>query len=184
MTRTDPAILLVRRVANGDADALEALYDVHTPLLYSVAMRIVRSEADAEDVVQQSWVGAWTGARGFDPSRGTVVVWLLAIVRGVALDLCRARASRRRAEAAAPPPARIPADPGTGAADTQIHQRVKLALQRLDPQQRQVLESAYFEGLTQSEIAERLETPLGTVKTWARRGLLRLRDLLPQEGGT
>jgi RNA polymerase sigma-70 factor (ECF subfamily) len=183
VTRADPAILLVRRVANADADALEALYDATTPLLYSVALRIVRSETDAEDVVQQTWVKAWKAARSYDPSRGSVVVWLLAIVRGTALDLCRARASRRRAETAAPPTERTAGDPGATAAEMQTHQRVKLALQRLDPQQRRVLESAYFEGLTHSEIAERLETPLGTVKTWARRGLLRLRELLPQEGG-
>jgi len=175
-------VALLRRVATGDTDAVEALYDRHTPLLYSVALRIVRSAADAEDVLQQAWVKAWESARSHDPSRGTVLVWLLSIVRNKALDLYRSRASRQRAEEAAPPAERPAADPSVSAAETETHRRVELALARLEPHYRRVLESAYFDGLTQTEIAERLETPLGTVKTWTRRGLLKLKDLLQPEG--
>ncbi len=178
----DPDLPLLQRVAAGDADALEALYDRHTPLLLPVALRILRVASDAEDALQQTWVQAWRAARAFDPVRGSVVGWLLSIVRSRSLDLWRARQARRRAEQADEPvePAREP-DPAAGAGDRQARERVRLALQRLDPHYRQVLESAYFEGLTQTEIAERLEAPLGTVKTWTRRGLLKLKELLPEE---
>jgi RNA polymerase sigma-70 factor (ECF subfamily) len=185
LSRPDPDLGLIRRVARRDADALEALYDRHTPLLLGLAMRIVRVQADAEDVVQQAWVKVWEIAGDHDPSRGTVAAWLLTVVRSKALDLYRSRAARRRAEGAVEPlvpPSSV--DPAVTAADAQALRRVRLALQRLDPHFRQVLESAYFEGLTQTEIAERLETPLGTVKTWTRRGLLKLKELLPQEEGT
>lgn len=185
MSRPDPDLGLVRRVAQGDADALEALYDRHTPLLLGMAMRIVRVQADAEDVVQQTWVKVWQVAGEHDPARGSVAAWLLAVVRSRALDLCRSRASRQRAEGAGKAAERAPpADPSVSVADAQALRRVRLALTRLDPHFRQVLEHAYFDGLTQTQIAERIETPLGTVKTWMRRGLLKLKELLPPEEGT
>jgi RNA polymerase sigma-70 factor, ECF subfamily len=185
MTRADPTSQLLRRVASGDADALEALSDRHTPLLFPVAVRIVRSHADAEDVVQQAWVKVWEIAGAYDPERGSVVGWLLTIVRSKALDFYRSRAARRRAEEGLAPAERVAvSDPSTSAAEAQAAQRVRLAMQRLDPHFRQVLEGAYFDGLTQTQLAERLEAPLGTVKTWTRRGLLKLKELLPQEGGT
>ena len=184
MTRPDADLSLIRRVAEGDADALEALYDRHTAMLYQLALRIVRVAADAEEVLQQAWLKVWDRAGDHEPSRGSVIGWLLAIVRGRALDRQRSRTARRKAEGALELSATPSApDPLTGAEQLQIHQRVRLALQRLDPHYRQVLESAYFEGLTQTQIAERLEAPLGTVKTWTRRGLVRLRELLPEELG-
>jgi RNA polymerase sigma-70 factor (ECF subfamily) len=184
MTRPDPNLQLLRRVAAGDADALEALYDRHTPLLFPVAVRIVRSHADAEDVLQQAWLKVWEIAGTYDPERGSVVGWLLTVVRSKALDFYRSRAARRRAEDAAPAERAASGDPSASAAEAQAAQRVRLAMQRLDPHFRQVLEGAYFDGLTQKELAERMEAPLGTVKTWTRRGLLKLKELLPQEGGT
>lgn len=183
MTRPDGDQLLIRQVAAGDADALEALYDRHTPLLYPVALRIVRTPADAEDVLQQAWVKVWASARAYDASRGSVTGWLLSIVRSKALDLYRARATRLKVETQAgtgPVERAPPPDPSASVAERQTHQRVMLALQRLDPHYRQVLEGAYFDGLSQSEIAERLEAPLGTVKSWTRRGLLKLKELLPE----
>jgi RNA polymerase sigma-70 factor (ECF subfamily) len=184
MTRPDPNVQLLRRVAAGDADALEALYDRHTPLLFPVAVRIVRSNADAEDVLQQAWLKVWEIAGTYDPQRGSVVGWLLTVVRSKALDFYRSRAARRRAEDAVPPERAATADPSVSAAEAQAAQRVRLAMQRLDPHFRQVLEGAYFDGLTQTELAERMEAPLGTVKTWTRRGLLKLKELLPHEEGT
>jgi RNA polymerase sigma-70 factor (ECF subfamily) len=184
MTRPDPDLGLIRRAADGDADALEVLYDRHTPLLLGMALRIVRVQADAEDVVQQAWVKVWEIAADHDPARGSVAAWLLTVVRSKALDLYRSRAARRRAEGAVEPQERAAApDPAASAAEAQALRRVRQALQRLDPHFRQVLESAYFDGLTQTQIAERLEAPLGTVKTWTRRGLMKLGELLPQEGG-
>jgi RNA polymerase sigma-70 factor, ECF subfamily len=182
VNRPDPDLGLIRRVAEGDADALEALYDRHTALLLGLAARIVRVQADAEDVVQQTWVKVWEIAADHDPSRGTVAAWLLSVVRSKSLDLYRSRVARRRAEGSTgTTEGPLPPDPAQGAAEAQALRRVRSSLQRLDPHVRQVLELAYFEGLTQTEIATRLEAPLGTVKTWTRRGLLKLKDLLHGE---
>jgi RNA polymerase sigma-70 factor (ECF subfamily) len=172
----------VQKLRGGDSAALEELYDRHTPLLYSVAMRIVRSATDAEDVVQQAWVQVWKSAGRYDSRRGPVAAWLLTVTRTRALDLYRSLSSRKRAEGLVDPePANAPADPLGSASRGQVGERVRTALGSLPAQQRQVLEIAYFEGLSQSEIATRLGAPLGTVKSWTRQGLMRLKELLPQE---
>jgi RNA polymerase sigma-70 factor (ECF subfamily) len=172
----------VRKLGGGDSSALEELYDRYTPLLYPVALRILRGAADAEDAVQQAWLQVWRSAASYDPKRGTVAAWLLTMTRTRALDLYRSLSSRKRAEGQVDrEPITPPADPSRTAVQGQLSGRVRKALESLPPQQRQVLEVAYFEGLSQSEVAERLGAPLGTVKSWTRQGLLRLRELLPQE---
>ena len=109
----------------------------------------------------------------------------LTVARSRALDRYRSLSSRRQAEARAEPePAGSPPDPASAAVRGQLGQRVRAALEQLSPQQRQVIEIAYFEGQSQSEIAVRLKAPLGTVKSWTRQGLTRLRELLPQEEWT
>jgi len=182
MSQQELDVQCLARLGRGDQRALAELYDRYAPLLYPVALRILRRPADAEDAVQQAWLQAWRSAASYDSRRGTVAAWLLTMVRTRALDLYRSLASRRRAEGAAEPdPVAAPDDPMTSTAHGQLSHRVREALATLAPQQRQVLEIAYFEGLSQSEIAERLNAPLGTVKSWARQGLMKLRDLLPQE---
>ncbi|NOT34643.1 MAG: sigma-70 family RNA polymerase sigma factor [Candidatus Eisenbacteria bacterium] len=184
MTFQELDLSCIRRVREGDPSALEELYDRHTPLLYSVALRIVRSATDAEDAVQAAWVQAWKSAASYDASRGAVIAWLLNIVRSRALDAYRSLASRRRAEDRAEAQVDVGPTPADPAADTtrgDLGQRVRTALTQLGPQQRQVIEIAYFEGLSQSEIAERLGAPLGTVKSWTRQGLMKLREMLPEE---
>ncbi len=172
----------VRRVEGGDSRALEELYDRYCPLLYPVALRILRSTADAEEAVQQAWLQAWKSAGRYDDRRGTVAAWLLTLTRSRALDLYRSLSSRRRAESQSEtPPEAAPGDPATETVQGQLGARVRQALAKLPAQQRQVLEIAYFEGLSQSEVAARLSAPLGTVKSWTRQGLMRLRELLPQE---
>jgi len=170
------------RIKAGDQGALDELYDRYCPLLYPLALRILRSAADAEDAVQQAWVQVWRSAGSYDTRRGTVAAWLLTVTRSRALDLYRSLSSRRRAETAVDPtPSTPPEDPSRSAVRGQLSARVRQALESLQPQVRQVLEIAYFEGLSQSEIAERLNAPLGTVKSWTRQGLVRLRELLPRE---
>jgi RNA polymerase sigma-70 factor (ECF subfamily) len=172
----------IRRLGAGDSSALEELYDRYCPLLYPVALRILRSQTDAEDVIQQAWLQVWRSAASYDPRRGTVAAWLLTVARTRALDLYRSLASRQRAETQVEVvPVAIAPDPPGVAVQAQLSERVREALESLQPQQRQVLEIAYFQGLSQSEIAERLGAPLGTVKSWTRQGLTRLRELLPQE---
>jgi RNA polymerase sigma-70 factor (ECF subfamily) len=174
------------RVAGGDPAALSEAYDRYADLLYSLALRIVGSASDAEEVLQDSWLQAWRSARTFDPARGALGAWLVTIARTRALDRLRSVGSRRRAEGAAtveaatepPPPA---ADPASGYARRMLKQDVATAITALAPQQRQVVEMAYFEGLSQSEIAARLNAPLGTVKSWTRQALLKLRERVPVE---
>jgi len=174
------------RVAGGDPAALAELYDRYADLLYSLALRIVGSASDAEEVLQDSWLQAWRSARSYDPARGAVGAWLVTIARTRALDRLRSLGSRRRAEGAAtveaaadpPPPA---SDPATGYARRALRKDVATAITALAPQQRQVVELAYFEGLSQSEIAARLNAPLGTVKSWTRQALLKLRERVPVE---
>jgi RNA polymerase sigma-70 factor, ECF subfamily len=182
VSEQDRDYLCILKLRGGDSSALEDLYDRYTPLLYSVAMRILRSASDAEEAVQQAWVQVWKSAERYEPRRGPVAAWLLTVTRTRALDLYRSLSSRKRAEGQVDPePVNTPADPASAATRGQLSQRVRKALGSLPIQQRQVLEIAYFEGLSQSEIATRLGAPLGTVKSWTRQGLLRLRELLPEE---
>jgi len=174
------------RVAGGDPGALAEAYDRYADLLYSLALRIVGSASDAEEVLQDSWLQAWRSARSYDPARGAVGAWLVTITRTRALDRLRSLGSRRRGEAAASveaasdPPARA-SDPASGHARRALRNNVATAMTALAPQQRQVVEMAYFEGLSQSEIAARLNAPLGTVKSWTRQALLKLRERVPVE---
>jgi len=186
MSGSDRDGLLIERVAAQDQEALGELYDRYGDLLHSLAARIVGTGAEAEEVLQDTWLQAWRTAPSYDPARGAVAAWLVTITRSRALDRVRSMASRRRAEsaaaveAAAAPPPPVP-DPATGYARRMLRKSVTAAVGELAPPQRQVIELAYLEGLSQSEIATRLRAPLGTVKSWTRQALLRLRERVPLE---
>ena len=170
------------RLRAGDLKALDELYTRHTPLLYGLVLRIVGRAADAEEVLQDTWVQAWRRAESWEPGRGTVAAWLITLARSRAIDRIRSVSARQRAETAAPPPALPQRDePAAAAADRQRQQRVSAAMATLTSQQREVLELGYFGGLSQSEIAARLGAPLGTVKSWTRQGLTSLRERVPEE---
>lgn len=171
------------RLAAGDSAAFAALYDRHVRPVYSLALRILGDEGDAEDLVQEVFAQAWRRSSSYEAARGTVTAWLLTITRSRAIDRLRARRARPDFGSAADPEA-LDVLPAPGARpDDQLladedARKVRAALEQLPLLQRLALELAYFEGLTQSEIAERLEEPLGTVKTRIRAGLLKLRDAL------
>jgi RNA polymerase sigma-70 factor (ECF subfamily) len=177
---------LIVGVAAGDERAMAALYDRYGAVLYAVAYRIVGQRADAEEVVVEAFAQAWRDAPRFEAARGSVAGWLTMIGRSRALDLVRARARRERitATAAADRPDAPLAmgawrDDPAGAVDhAERRVRVREALDTLSPPQRQAIELAYFEGLSQSEIAERLQEPLGTIKTRVRLGMQKLRECL------
>jgi RNA polymerase sigma-70 factor, ECF subfamily len=177
---------LVLRAAGGDERAMAALYDRYGEVLYAVAYRIVGQRADAEEVVLDALAQAWREATRFEASRGSVAGWLTTIARSRALDLVRARTRRERitASAAAERPDSSPAmgswpvDPSSGVDLAERRKQVQQALEALSPPQRRAIELAYFEGLSQSEIAERLQEPLGTIKTRVRLGMQKLRESL------
>jgi RNA polymerase sigma-70 factor, ECF subfamily len=174
--------LIVRRMAGGDHLALGELYDRHARLLYSLALRIVRERSDAEDVLQETFSQAWRQANRFEASRGTVVGWLVTVTRSRALDRLRQRRTQREGAADFDRVADNLPDQSR-ALDLQLvtaeqANRVRQALAALPDELRIPLELAYYEGLSQSEIAERLRTPLGTIKTRMRQTLLRLREAL------
>jgi RNA polymerase sigma-70 factor (ECF subfamily) len=162
---------LLRRLAEGEHEALGEVYDLYAGLVNALALRILRDTADAEDVVQEVFVQVWRQATRFDPSRGTPEAWLCTMARTRALDRLRRRTSRREDSSDQSPP-------GSVAPKTEEALAVQKALQGLSPEQRQALELAYYEGLTQSEIATRLGEPLGTVKTRIRTAMIRLRESL------
>lgn len=176
---TDSAI--IQRMADREESGLGALYDRWADAVNALVVRIVRDEAEAEEVVEAVFWQAWQQADRYSTDRGTPGAWLLAMARSRSLDRLRSL-RRRRDEQPADDSIfdRQPAvgDPLSDLDTSERAERVVASLQTLPPEQREVLELAYFEGLSQTEIAERLRQPLGTVKTRARLALRKLRDRL------
>jgi RNA polymerase sigma-70 factor, ECF subfamily len=170
-------ISVVQRLAAGDRDAVAELYDRHAARIMGLAIRIVRNSSDAEDIVQEVFSQAWRTAPNYQPARGTVAGWLLMMARTRAIDRLRSRQARRDS-GDAPDLDGLPADVAPVSEQliaSQQAARVREAMVTLPVEQRTALELAYFEGLTQTEIAERTQTPLGTVKTRIRTALTSLR---------
>jgi RNA polymerase sigma-70 factor (ECF subfamily) len=172
----------IRRMAAGEETALGDLYDRLGGLLYSLARRILRSDREAEEIVQDVFVSAWRNARGFDPVRASVTTWLTTMARNKAID--RLRANRRRIPAAPADTEHLPemrdqaADPSQAAQQGDRRGRLAGWIQELPANQRQAVELAFFEGLTHPEIAAHLGETIGTVKSRIRLGLDRLRQKL------
>jgi RNA polymerase sigma-70 factor (ECF subfamily) len=170
---------LIREIAEGNAEAFARFYDRYAPLVYPLILRVVRDRSDAADVLQDVFWEAWQGASAYDPARGTPEAWMITRARTRAID--RVRAVRRRSVTFVPPvdeglasaPVEAGGDAGERAEDRGV---IRTALAALPQPQREVIELAYYAGLTQTEIAERIRQPLGTVKTRIRLGLERLRD--------
>jgi len=175
---------LLRRMAGGDRDALAELYDRLSRPLYSTARHILNDASEAQDVVHDVFLALWQSAASFDAARGAVFSWAVALTRNRSIDRLRTRTNRARLLGGS-----IPDDLGydSEAGAPGIHDwaelgeradAVRTAVDALPPEQRRALELAFFSGLTQKEIAERLNEPIGTIKARIRRGLLKLRDML------
>jgi RNA polymerase sigma factor (sigma-70 family) len=169
---------LVALVARGHESALAELYDRLGRSAYGLAYRILRDEALAEDAVQEGFLGLWRTAGGFVPERAKASTWVLTLVHRRAVDLVR-REERRRAEPLEPGSEGV--SPETAEDSALLHlerERVQAALAALPDAQREAIELAYYGGFTQSELAERLGQPIGTIKSRMFAGLTRLRELL------
>jgi RNA polymerase sigma-70 factor (ECF subfamily) len=175
----------VSRMAGGDSSALADLYDRHARAIYSLALRILADAAEAEDVVQDVFTQAWRQATRYDADRAPVAGWLMIMTRARSLDRLRRRRARIATTELDPATAH-PRDPEldqeSQAITAEQAETLRGALGVLPDSQRTAIELAYYEGLSQSDIAARLQQPLGTVKTRIRTGLLRLRDALGGRG--
>lgn len=176
---------LLGRIALRDASAVATLYDRHARALYSLVHYILRDTAEAEDILQEVFLRVWEKAATYDPVLGSPMAWLVRIARNRAIDKVRSRRSRpvtqsadetldeRLFDAVAPAP-----DPERATSESEQQRALAGALSRLAPEQRVLIEQAFFMGYTQSELAERFGLPLGTVKTRIRTGMLAMREHL------
>ncbi len=165
---------------SGKSQALKILYERYSSLVYRLAFRILGNSQEAEDLSQEIFLTLWR-TQNYDPSRGSLGGYLTTLTRSRSIDKLRSRGTQLKflqrwsqliiTESSSPSPFET-------ASLNQRSEQVKSAIAQLSPSQRQVLEMAYFDGLSQSEIAKKLETPLGTVKSWSRQGLLNLRKNL------
>jgi RNA polymerase sigma-70 factor (ECF subfamily) len=169
---------LIARVAEGDRGALSALYQRHSGLLFSVALKILRSGGEAEDALHDTFLEAWQRAGDHQQARGTVRTWLLLRLRSRCLDRLRARERSREVDGAEALLEERPAEEQEAADLAPDRARVRQALQQLPEAQRTALDLAWFGGFTGQQIADQTGAPLGTVKTRLALGLARLRQLL------
>jgi len=175
-----PDAILVQRLLQKDVSAFEQLYDRHSRAVYGLVLRILQQAGTAEEVVQDVFLQVWRNAARYDVSRGPFVPWLLTLARHRALDTLRLKSERqRRREDQAeelPPVVAAPPQFEKQLDEKRRAEKVRTLMSFLNPQQRKAIELAYFEGLSHSEIAAALKEPLGTVKSWIRNGLLRLKE--------
>jgi RNA polymerase sigma-70 factor (ECF subfamily) len=172
---------LLERIADGDNAAFETLYRRFARPLYGLALRMLRDRSRAEDAVQETFTAIWRSAASYRPERGPGAPWIYAVARNAIVDRARARGEATFSD---PPEAPSPdAGPAERAQSSYVAWRVHRAVQDLPEREREVLELAYWGGLSQSEVARFLDIPIGTVKTRTRNGLARLADLLEGEFG-
>ena len=177
---TDEALLSL--VASADDQALAELYDRFGGVAYGLAFRILRDESLAQDAVQEAFLAVWRTADRFLAERAKASTWILTLVHRRAVDLVR-RQERRRGEPLESVPEPVASEQVEEQATIRFQRQVvQEALRRLPPEQREALELGYYAGLTQTELAERLGQPLGTIKSRMFTGLTRLKDLLAQAG--
>ena len=169
---------LVERLRRRDPQALAELYDRYGRLVYSLILRVVRDTGVAEDLVQETFLRVWNRVHGFDALRGSIAPWILAVARNRSIDYLRSAGGRERnaleLDESDHPGLYIDMERDILTSDKA--RLLRKAMAKLPPNHKQVIELAYFEGLSQTEMAERMGQPLGTVKTWVRAALKNLRE--------
>jgi RNA polymerase sigma factor (sigma-70 family) len=179
----DRLATLLRHTAAGDRSALGDLYRATSAKLYGVILRIVKDAGEAEDVLQDVYMVVWRRASAFDPDRGSAVTWLAAVARNRAIDRLRARRPADGGQAAETALAEA-ADPTPLAPETlersEEHRRLAECLGTLEPKHADAIRTAFYEGVTYDQLAGRSGVPTGTMKSWIRRSLIRLRGCLEQ----
>jgi RNA polymerase sigma-70 factor (ECF subfamily) len=175
---------LMARIERRDPDALGAMYDRYGGLIFMLGLRILHDRGEAEELVSDVFLEIWRCAQRYDPSRGAPMTYLVTLGRSRAIDRQRSAASRSRGHISSEVTADM-ASAALGPPATAVFEEsalgVRSALVVLDPAHRQAVELAFFDGLTHTQIAERLNKPLGTIKTYIRQGLIRLRDSIRKE---
>jgi RNA polymerase sigma-70 factor (ECF subfamily) len=174
------AISLIHRIGAQNRDAFSQFYDRFSPIVYSLALRMLRAQSDAEDLLQEVFLQVWRQATAYSAERGSPEAWLINIARSRAIDKLRSIRRRERSFVLTEDPATAesPDNVETSAGESETRLIMTSALANLPEAQRRVLELAYFDGLSQTEIAARLAEPLGTIKTRMRSALQRLRGML------
>jgi len=177
------AAYLIQQVAQQDREAFSQLYDRCSSLVFSLAMRMLRVRSDAEDLLQEVFVQVWRQAQNYNAERGSPEAWIINIARSRAIDKIRSIRRMEKSFVLTDDPARAESSENveTAAASSEAKLAMNSALANLPEAQRKVLEMAYFDGLTQTEIAARLKEPLGTVKTRMRSGIQRLREIMKMQ---
>jgi RNA polymerase sigma-70 factor (ECF subfamily) len=177
---------LVEQMAQGRQDALARLYDETSCMLNGLLLRILERPEDAEEVLLDVYMKAWKYAVRYTDKRGSVQAWLMIMARNAAIDRIRQKRAQPKTLAfepeSTPEPESTDASPEEQTAELETRRRVQLVLRELPPEQREVVELAFFGGLTHAELAERLREPLGTIKSRIRMGLMRLRGLIEEPG--
>lgn len=179
----EESIGLLRKIASGDRAAFSRFYDLFAPFVFSFALRLLRNRADAEDLLQEVFVQVWRQAAQYDKGRGAPEAWISVMTKNRAIDKMRSLRSRERGTDSFRNDVERREGETEGRDGAKIDARLiaETSLSRIPPDERKALEMAYFDGLTQTEIAEKLGAPLGTVKTRIRSGLKRLRALVGEE---
>lgn len=179
--RNEELVRLLHLTARGDQQAFARLYELTSPTLFAVCLRMLVQREWAEEALQEAYVKVWHKAGDYNASRGNVLTWLVSIARYLAIDVRRARARRPEAPLSDDDMGRI-SDDDAGPMERFLAQDDAAALQRclgeLSDTQRQTITLAFFQGLTHHELSSRLKRPLGTVKSWIRRGLEGLKQCL------
>ncbi|HTK82224.1 MAG TPA: sigma-70 family RNA polymerase sigma factor [Bacteroidota bacterium] len=181
--RDEEDAALLRRIVKGEESAIAELFDRYHRLLYTFGFRILKSEEDARDLLQEVFLQAWNKASAYEIEKGTVYTWLVTMTRNRAIDTIRSKGYKERSQAVDILDVNLIADrtssnPYAAAVFVEDQQNVVRALKNLTTDQQQVIALAYYEGFSQSEIAGKLNIPLGTVKTRMRKGLMELRTAL------